>query len=262
MSYPHSYGSITSPPAVDFSGSSNSSEFNSYADNVVTNIYTINSSIKTLDNALKVIGTKKDNQGVRNQIHVTQLSTNQIASATSRNIHKMKLIVAKGDKHKLLQVEKLEGNFKDTVGRYYKLQKEVANKQKSHLLLQEYVTSENASGEDLEQERQAQKTREMAFEQDMLLERESRIRQIESDILDVNQIMRELGSLVHVQGETIDSIENSIDHAVGNIEEGTEQLIKASRYQSRYRRKLVYLVLIGLVIAAILIGILVSEFKK
>lgn len=43
----------------------------------------------------------------------------------------------------------------------------------------------------------------MAFEQDMLIERESRVKQIESDILDINQIMRELGSLVHSQGETI-----------------------------------------------------------
>lgn len=43
----------------------------------------------------------------------------------------------------------------------------------------------------------------MAFEQDMLLERESRIQEIESDILDVNQIMRDLGSLVNLQAETI-----------------------------------------------------------
>lgn len=52
-------------------------------------------------------------------------------------------------------------------------------------------------------QKQAQLAREMAFEQDMLLERESRVIQIEADILDINQIMRELGSLVHIQGETI-----------------------------------------------------------
>ncbi|CAG9820111.1 unnamed protein product [Phaedon cochleariae] len=201
MNRPQNYGSISSP-AVGFSGNINP-EFNSYCDSVVTNIYTINSSLKTLENALKVIGTKKDNQGVRNQVHVTQLSTNQIASVTTKDINKLKIVVAKGEKQKQLQVEKLEGNFKEAINRYYTLQKELADKQKSHLLIPEISEDEIPQGDDDNHERQAQRTRELAFEQDMLYERESRIRQIESDILDVNQIMRELGSLVHTQGETI-----------------------------------------------------------
>jgi hypothetical protein len=45
--------------------------------------------------------------------------------------------------------------------------------------------------------------RELEFEHEMLLEREHRIQQIEADILDVNQIMRELGAMVHEQGDTI-----------------------------------------------------------
>ncbi|KAJ8929023.1 hypothetical protein NQ314_018334 [Rhamnusium bicolor] len=197
------YGSISSP-TVGFNDSI-STEFNSYCDNVVTNIYTVNSSLKSLENALKNIGTKKDNQGLRNNIHVTQLSTNQIASVTSKDINKLKLIVAKADKQKQLQVEKLEGNFKDAINRYYTLQKEVANKQKAHLLIPVSIESETAQDDDYNQE-QAQLAREIAFEQDMMLEREARIRQIEADVLDVNQIMRDLGSLVHTQGETIGNI--------------------------------------------------------
>jgi len=45
--------------------------------------------------------------------------------------------------------------------------------------------------------------RELQFEQEMLLEREQRIQQIEGDILDVNEIMRELGAMIHEQGDTI-----------------------------------------------------------
>lgn len=61
------YGSISETTEVNFS-SGNPSEFNSLCENVVTNIYTINSSYKTLENALKAIGTSKDNQGVRNNM--------------------------------------------------------------------------------------------------------------------------------------------------------------------------------------------------
>jgi hypothetical protein len=45
--------------------------------------------------------------------------------------------------------------------------------------------------------------RELEFEREMLLEREHRVQQIEADILDVNEIMRELGAMVHEQGDTI-----------------------------------------------------------
>ncbi|XP_018572998.1 syntaxin-12 [Anoplophora glabripennis] len=260
MNRPQNYGSISSP-TVGFSGEQ-TSEFNSYCDNVVTNIYTVNSSLKTLDNALKNIGTQKDNQGLRNKIHVTQLSTNQIASATSKDIHRLKSIVAKGEKQKQLQVEKLEENFKDAINRYHTLQKELASKQKAHLLIPPSIESEVAQEDDYNQQQQQALAREMAFEQGMMLEREARIKQIEADVLDINQIMRELGSLVHEQGETIDTIENRIDHAAGSVEEGAEQLIKASRYQTRFRKKLLYSVLIGIVIVAIIIGVLVSQLKK
>lgn len=61
------YGSISQTSEVNFS-SGNPAEFNSLCENVVTNIYTINSSYKTLESALKAIGTNRDNQGIRNNM--------------------------------------------------------------------------------------------------------------------------------------------------------------------------------------------------
>lgn len=46
----------------------------------------------------------------------------------------------------------------------------------------------------------------LQFEQSMLKEREKRVRQIEEDVLDVNQIMRELNTLINQQGENIGKI--------------------------------------------------------
>ncbi|XP_045479582.1 syntaxin-12 [Harmonia axyridis] len=259
----HNYGSISSTSQdVLFSGD-RSVEFNAACDSVVTNIYTINSSFKVLDTALKNIGTKKDNHGLRNKVHVTQLSTNDIAAVTSKEIRKLKSLMKKGNKQQQLQVEKLEENFKEAIGRYSVVQKGIATKQKAHLLvsvnIENELQNENSSSQ---QETQRLLARELAFEQEMLMERETRIRQIESDVLNVNEIMRELGTLVHDQAEVIDTIENSIDHAVGNVEEGTEQLLKAAEYQKKRRWKLFWLVLILLIIAAFLIIIIVFSMKK
>ncbi|ENN83243.1 hypothetical protein YQE_00397, partial [Dendroctonus ponderosae] len=64
------YGSIRDPE-VGFSGSTNndvSREFNDLFDNIATNLYTINSSIRTLLDSIKLIGTAKDNAGLRNKL--------------------------------------------------------------------------------------------------------------------------------------------------------------------------------------------------
>lgn len=43
----------------------------------------------------------------------------------------------------------------------------------------------------------------LQFDQSLLKEREQRVRQIEDDVLDINQIMRELNTLIYQQGESI-----------------------------------------------------------
>lgn len=140
---------------------------------------------------------------------MTQLSTNQIASVTSKDIHKLKQLVSKGEKQQQLQVEKLEDNFKEAISRYYALQKDLATKQKSNLLVSVSIENDYTPEEDTQEQRQAQLAREMAFEQDLLVERETRVRQIEADVLDINEIMRELGSLVSAQGETIGNLRHA-----------------------------------------------------
>lgn len=55
--------------------------------------------------------------------HVTQMSTNQIISITSREVAKLKVLVRKANKQRQLQVEKLEDNFKEAIGKYSNLQK-------------------------------------------------------------------------------------------------------------------------------------------
>ncbi|XP_017783949.1 PREDICTED: syntaxin-12 [Nicrophorus vespilloides] len=256
-----SYGSMASTTDVEFAGNI-STEFNNLCDNIVTNIYTINQSWKTLESSFKSLGTSRDNEGLRGKIHVTQLSTNEIIAVTNNNIHKLNMIVRKGQKQQKLQVEKLTENFKDAIARYGDLQKQVADKMKTHLMAIASQQVESEVSHNTEYEQQALKVRELAFEQDMLQDKEIRIRQIEADVIDVNQIMRELSAMVNEQGEVMDRIENGIDYATGNVEEGTSEIIKAASYQRKFRRRLCYLVIIALIIAAITIGVLVTQLKR
>ncbi|XP_050303558.1 syntaxin-12 [Anthonomus grandis grandis] len=272
MSRKPNYGSITDPE-VGYSGlppnSETYTEFNSLCDDIATNLYTINSSINILQENLKLIGSARDNVGIRNKIHITQLSANQVASRCTKDISKLKLKLStkalKNDKQRKLQADKLDEDFRDTVNKYYALQKQLADKQKANLLLTQTVEHTPSDDDDQEndaQQKQSQLTRELQFEQELMLEREERIKQIESDMLDINQIMRELGAVVHEQGDTIATIESQIDHAAGSVTEGAGQLKSAAGYQNKYRKKLLVLVIIATIIAVILISVLVTQLKK
>jgi len=90
----------------------------------------------------------------------------------------------------------------------YKLQ-QVAIRLRAHALVRTPLPEEDYEQEDQVEEtarliaQQRQVKRELEHEQEMVLERERRIRQIEEDVLDVNEIMRELGTMVHDQGEVV-----------------------------------------------------------
>ncbi|GCB78580.1 hypothetical protein scyTo_0015849, partial [Scyliorhinus torazame] len=52
-----------------------------------------------------------------------------------------------------------------------------------------------------------------------------------ADMLDVNQIIKDLALLVHEQGDNIDSIEANIERAASNVDAANEQLAKANQHQ-------------------------------
>lgn len=55
---------------------------------------------------------------------------------------------------------------------------------------------------------------QLEFEQGMTLEREQRVRLIEADLLDVNEIMRDLGILISQQGENIGKFTTTLPNQV------------------------------------------------
>lgn len=63
-----------------------------------------------------------------------------------------------------------------------------------------------------------------------LEEQERTIRELEENIVGVNEIYKKLGALVYEQGNTIDSIEASVENTSVFVEQGTDQLRRASHY--------------------------------
>lgn len=248
-------------------------EFISLSESIAANTIFVKQSWQFLEKANRTIGTAKDNQTLRDKVHDMQAGTNQRIATTSKDLQRLTVVVRRGDKQQKLQVEKLTSDFTHVVQMYSKSQQVIAAKMKQVFLVnasqQDDLNRDSFSGGDGNQQDQLLASRQqqavaqsLQFEQDMLLEREQRFRQIEADVLDVNQIMKELSSITNQQAEVIDTIENTIEHTVSNVESGATELAKAAEYQNRYRRKVLILLIIAVVLGVIVTGIIVSKLKS
>lgn len=75
-----------------------------------------------------------------------------------------------------------------------------------HAILDDFSQGKVTNGSQVDPNLQKVMANQMEFEQGLLLEREQRIQNIESCILDVNQIMNELGAMVHQQADDISEL--------------------------------------------------------
>ncbi|XP_012687454.1 syntaxin-16 isoform X1 [Clupea harengus] len=87
----------------------------------------------------------------------------------------------------------------------------------------------------------------------MVEEREREIRQVVQSISDLNEIFRDLGSMVVEQGTVLDRIDFNVEAACVKTEDGLKQLQKAEQYQKKNRKMLVILILFVIVVVLILI---------
>lgn len=71
-------------------------------------------------------------------------------------------------------------------------------------------------------------------------------------MIDVNEMMKELTSLVTDQGEGVQRIEDITNDVYNNVDDGVVELRKAETYQQKHRKKILILLLICLVVALII----------
>lgn len=93
-------------------------------------------------------------------------------------------------------------------------------------------------------------------------ERERDVKHIESQMIVVNEIYRDLSVIVSQQGQELNSIEANIDSTSEYVESGTQHINKAAKYQKSSRSYLCVLLMLLLVIITIVAIIVSVEVRK
>lgn len=85
---------------------------------------------------------------------------------------------------------------------------------------------------------------DLEFQETLIEEREGEIREIEAGILELNEIFRDLGTIVHEQQSMLDNIESNVINIANDTAGASTELTKAHEYQRRAGRRMLCLLLI------------------
>ncbi|KAF8459103.1 t-SNARE [Terfezia claveryi] len=98
------------------------------------------------------------------------------------------------------------------------------------------------------------------FQEMLINEREADIRQIEQGISELNEIFRDLGTMVNEQGHMIESIEGNVQNTLTSTRDASRELVQANKYQKSARnRACMLLIILAVVLAVVLLAVSYSN---
>ena len=103
------------------------------------------------------------------------------------------------------------------VQKYAKTEKSLTVKMRNTMLIDMAQQDEEAEQDDTEDMQQKMLHANLKFENELLIEREQNVNLIESNVLDVNEMMNNLSSLLTAQGESIQTIADVIEDGTSTV---------------------------------------------
>ena len=94
---------------------------------------------------------------------------------------------------------------------------------------------------------------EVDFQESLIVERESEIRNIEQSVGELNELFRDVAHIVHEQGVGIDTIAGNVQNVAQDTRHADLELRSANRYQKNARGKACCLLVILAIVLVIII---------
>ncbi|XP_037856013.2 t-SNARE domain-containing protein 1 isoform X10 [Chlorocebus sabaeus] len=217
------------------------------------NVFQINSNVTSLEQSLQSLGTPRDTQELRDSLHTAQQETNKTIAASATTVKQMAELLRGSCPQERPQLDRLKTQLSDAIQRYGVVQKKIAEKSRALLPMAQRGRKQGPqapfaeladdekmfNGSDNMWQGQEQALLPDITEEDLeaIRLREEAILQMQSNLLDVNQIIKDLASMVSEQGEAVDSIEASLEAASSHAEAARQLLAGASRHQPMRRTR-------------------------
>lgn len=155
--------------------------------------------------------------------------------------------------------------FKASLTEFQTLQRQALEKQRASATAARTALEEGGQGnaeggqggQQLQQQEQEQlrlaDQSEVDFQESLIVERESEIRNIEQSVGELNELFRDVAHMVHEQGQSLDIISDNVVNTRDDTRGADQNLRTASRHQRNARNKACCLLLILAIVLTVVI---------
>lgn len=237
-------------------------EFDSLAESLSEKLFSLTTNINALSRQIALLGTRRETERVRERVQSIVEETGAGFKEVGEGLKKVGTWPDLNARQKYTQ-GKLSADFRASLGEFQLLSRQALEKQRASKAAIEAESQGSAAQDDgaspqQQQQQQQQQVRladqsEVDFQESLIIERESEIRQIEQSVGELNELFRDVATMVHEQGFMVDSIEQNVEGVRDDTRGADRELTSASRYQKSARGKMCCLLLILAVVLVIVV---------
>ncbi|EUC28052.1 hypothetical protein COCVIDRAFT_36035 [Bipolaris victoriae FI3] len=238
-------------------------EFRDFADKLSDDLFALTRNVARLSQETAKLGTKHETARVRERVKTTVEETSDKFKELGESLKKITTWPDVGPSQKFTQ-SKLQREFKASLTEFQQLQKQALEKEKqsaqaARTALQDATSPSEERGDYGQHQLQEQEQLRLAnqdevdFQESLIIERESEIRNIEQSVGELNELFRDVAHMVHEQGAQLDIIEENVETTHDASRGAHINLKQASNYQKSARSKACILLLILAIVLVIII---------
>lgn len=247
-------------------------EFNRYTSQLSDKLFSLTANISKLSNQIALLGTRRETDRVRERVQDLLSETGDSFKEIGEGLKKVSAWHDLGPSQKYT-ANKLGTEFRASLTEFQGLQRHALEKQRaSATAARTALDSEGVSspgrGEGGQQQQQLQQQQqdlrladqsEVDFQESLITEREAEIVQIEQSVGQLNELFRDVATLVHDQGMSLDIISENVESTRDDTRNADQQLRTASRHQKSARGKACcLLIILAVVLAVVILAVVLS----
>ncbi|KAL1586754.1 hypothetical protein WHR41_04682 [Cladosporium halotolerans] len=240
-------------------------EFQALTTTLSDKLFTLTSSISRLNNQISLLGTRRETDRVRERVQDLLQETGDSFKDIGEGLKRVSAWEDLGPSQKYTQ-GKLNQEFRASLTEFQVLQRQALEKQRASAtaartaLEQEEAAGSQQQGGGQQQQQQVQQQEprladqsDVDFQESLIIERESEIRNIEQSVGELNELFRDVAHMVHEQGQSLDIISDNVTQTRDDTRNADQQLRTASRHQKSARGKACCLLLILVIVLTVII---------
>ncbi|KAL8930235.1 MAG: hypothetical protein Q9208_000852 [Pyrenodesmia sp. 3 TL-2023] len=236
---------------------------------VKSQLFRLTSNIARLSQQINLLGTKRETDRVRERVNDLLEEARTGFKEAGEGVKKLTAWEDLNPSQRYTQ-QKLSREFQASGTEFQALQRTAIEKQRASASAARTAVDSGDptaappySDGDGQQQAQVQEQEqlrlasqdEVDFQESLIIERESEIRNIEQSVGELNELFRDVAHIVREQGDQLNTIDANVENVRGDTRQADVELRSASRYQKASRNKACCLLLIlGVVLVIIILA--------